>query len=289
MVGFLPDLGHQLTLELDRLPDPGLGRLEAVGQDLLGDLGGAGLVVLHEFSVPPGLDHHDGDLGSGAPRTGPARPPRARSTSRRPPGRWGGGSTSPRCDQATRTAPMGPSKGMPDSMSAAEAPLMASTSWGFTRSAPKIGPDHVDLVAEPLGERRPQRPVDQAAGQDGLVGGAAFTPEERAGDLAGGVHPLLDVHGQGEEVGPLADASRRGGGRRAPWCRRCARATAPSAWPASLPASNESVRSVPLIGADTVMASAMCLLMFVEDTAPGQFPVVDHLPHVAACRPTRST
>ena len=37
---------------------------------------------------------------------------------------------------ARRTAPMGPSKGMPDSMSAADAPLMATTSCGFSRSAP---------------------------------------------------------------------------------------------------------------------------------------------------------
>ena len=35
---------------------------------------------------------------------------------------------------------------------------------------------------------------------------------------------------------------------------------------ASLPVSNESVRSVPLMGPDTVMASAMCLLLCVADT-----------------------
>src|SRR5579875_1261628 len=35
-----------------------------------------------------------------------------------------------------RTAPIGPSKGMPESISAALAALMASTSWGFSWSAP---------------------------------------------------------------------------------------------------------------------------------------------------------
>ena len=36
-----------------------------------------------------------------------------------------------------RTAPMGPSNGIPDSISAALAALMASTSWGFSWSAPR--------------------------------------------------------------------------------------------------------------------------------------------------------
>ncbi len=37
-----------------------------------------------------------------------------------------------------RTAPSGPSKGMPDSIRAALAALMASTSWGFSWSAPMM-------------------------------------------------------------------------------------------------------------------------------------------------------
>ena len=35
-----------------------------------------------------------------------------------------------------RTAPMGPSNGIPEIINAAEAALMASTSWGFSWSAP---------------------------------------------------------------------------------------------------------------------------------------------------------
>ena len=53
--------------------------------------------------------------------------------------------------------------------------------------------------------------------------------------------------------------------------------TAPSANWASLPVSNVSVRSVPLMGADTVMASDMTLLGLFGDS-PSQFPVVDHPP-----------
>ncbi len=96
---------------------------------------------------------------------------------------------------------------------------MASTSCGFTWSAPRIVPDDVDLVPEALRERRPQRPVDQPAGEDGLVGRPALPAEERARDLAGGVHPLLDVDGEREEVGSLphlAGCGRRDEDHRVP-------------------------------------------------------------------------
>src|SRR5215469_16313167 len=52
--------------------------------------------------------------------------------------------------------------------------------------------------------------------------------------------------------------------------------TAPSASWASLPASNEMLRSVPLIGAETEMASAMMLLV-CRGHLLVWFPVVDHL------------
>ena len=60
--------------------------------------------------------------------------------------------------------------------------------------------DDLDLVAQPGDERGAQRTVDQAAGQDRVGGRPAFTPEERTGDAARGVHPLLDVDGQRKEV-----------------------------------------------------------------------------------------
>jgi hypothetical protein len=65
--------------------------------------------------------------------------------------------------------------------------------------------------------------------------------------------------------------------------------TAPWLWGASLPVSNVSVLSVPLIGPDTVMASAMvlslggpgssgCLVCVDVTVRQGQFPVGGHPP-----------
>src|SRR5262249_51454296 len=73
--------------------------------------------------------------------------------------------------------------------------------------------DHLDLVAQALHEAGPQRAVDQPAGEDRVLAGPALAAEERAGDAARGVHPLLDVDREREEV-ELAlglPARRRGG------------------------------------------------------------------------------
>ena len=58
----------------------------------------------------------------------------------------------------------------------------------------------MNLVAEPIGERWAERPVDQPVVKDRFLAGATFPAEEAAGDLAGGVHALFDVDGQREEV-----------------------------------------------------------------------------------------
>ncbi len=75
-----------------------------------------------------------------------------------------------------------------------------------------VGADHRDhdlgLVAVAVGERRAQRPVDQAGIQDGGIARAAFSPEERAGNLARGVHSLFDVDREREEVDALTDTFR---------------------------------------------------------------------------------
>jgi hypothetical protein len=63
--------------------------------------------------------------------------------------------------------------------------------------------DDLDLVAQALHKRGAQRPVDEAAGQDGVLGRAALAPEEGAGDAAGRIHPLFDVHREREEVEPF--------------------------------------------------------------------------------------
>ena len=56
------------------------------------------------------------------------------------------------------------------------------------------------LVVPALGEQRAQRTVDHAGDERALLAGAALALEERAGDLARGVHALLDVHRQRQEV-----------------------------------------------------------------------------------------
>ncbi len=72
--------------------------------------------------------------------------------------------------------------------------------------------DDVRLGLEVLAERRAQRPVDQAGGEDGLLGGSPFPPEERAGDAPHRVHALFDVDGEREEVDAFPQAAAGGGG-----------------------------------------------------------------------------
>ena len=122
------------------------------------------------------------------------------------------------------------------------------------------GADDVDLVAEALRERGPQRAVDQPAGEDRLVRRLALPAEERAGDLAGGVRPLFDVDGEREEVGALPHRAGGGGGGEHDGVADAGDHGAVGSC-ASLPASKDRVRSVPLIGTETVMASAMSLLV----------------------------
>src|SRR5215210_4461452 len=69
--------------------------------------------------------------------------------------------------------------------------------------------DELRLAVPALGEERAQGAVDHAGDQGPLLAGAALALEERAGDLARGVHALLDVHSQREEV----DVTRVAGGR----------------------------------------------------------------------------
>ena len=53
--------------------------------------------------------------------------------------------------------------------------------------------------------------VDDAGGQDALLAGATLAAVEAAGDAAHGVHLLLEVHGQGEEVDAVAGTGGSGG------------------------------------------------------------------------------
>ena len=62
------------------------------------------------------------------------------------------------------------------------------------------GADDLHLVLEALRPQRPDRTVDHPRRERRALGGAPLALEESARDLAGGVHPLLDVDRQGKEV-----------------------------------------------------------------------------------------
>ncbi len=84
---------------------------------------------------------------------------------------------------------------------------------GMRRVQRKDGDDDLYFVAQALDEGRPQRAVDQPAGEDGVLARTSLAPEERSGDSTRGVHPLFHVDGQREEVEPFARVLARSGGR----------------------------------------------------------------------------
>ena len=73
----------------------------------------------------------------------------------------------------------------------------------FVVDGPDIG-DDLDFVAHHLGKERADRAVGETGGEDRVFAGAAFSPEERAGDATCGVKPLFIVDGEREKVDPLA-------------------------------------------------------------------------------------
>src|SRR5579883_1090260 len=173
-----------------------------------------------------------------------------------------------------RTAPIGPSKGMPEIMRAADAALIASTSWGFSWSAPNTVPTTWTSFRNPLGnEGRSGRSMSRQV----KMAWSDARPSRRKNDP--GIFPaayarssMSTVRGKKSvpsrtERAAVAVASTMVSPSRP--------TTAPSARWASLPVSNDMVLPVPLIGPDTEMASAMVLPCL--GGAPRRFPVVDHL------------
>jgi hypothetical protein len=62
------------------------------------------------------------------------------------------------------------------------------------------GDHHVDIVTKTIREARTQRTIDQSTRQDGLIAGATLSAKERTWDFSSGIHPLLNVHREWEEV-----------------------------------------------------------------------------------------
>ena len=144
---------------------------QRVDDVVLGDLGGAA------------LDHHD--RVAGARR----RPGRGRDFSR---SANVGLTTNSPSTRPTRTPASGPAHGMSRDVQRARAPVIASTSDGFSLSDESDGRDDLRVDAPALGEQRARRAIDEAAGQDLVLGRAAFALEVAARDLAGGGR-LLEV------------------------------------------------------------------------------------------------
>ena len=103
-------------------------------------------------------------------------------------------------EKPTRAPPIGPMKGAPESVSAADAATIATMSGSFSMIVRQHGDDHLGVAAPAVGEQRTDRTVDQARGQRVLFGRAALALEVAAGNAAGGVVFLGVVDGQRQEV-----------------------------------------------------------------------------------------
>ena len=89
---------------------------------------------------------------------------------------------------------------MPEIVSAAEAPIIATMSGSFSRSWLSTVQTTCVSLQETRHEERPDRPVDQPRGQRLLFGRPALALEKAAGDLAGGEGLFLVIDGQREEI-----------------------------------------------------------------------------------------
>ncbi len=144
-------------------------------------------------------------------------------------------------------------------MRAADDALIASTSCGFSWSAPRIVPTTWTSLRKPSGnDGRNGRSMRRQV----RIAWSLALPSRRKNDP--GILPAAYIRSsmstvRGKKSVPsrtfraaVAVASTTVSPMRA--------TTAPSACPASLPVCRDRVRSVPLMGLDTVMASAMALL-----------------------------
>jgi hypothetical protein len=126
---------------------------------------------------------------------------------------WLGKAIQPAAVRATRVAPTGPVNGRPDSSTDGRGAVDGEHVVQVVGVQRHDRRDDLDLVAQALLEGRAQRRSVRRQVRIASSDGPALTPEERAGDPARGVHPLLDVDRQREEVqvllGPLAGGGRR--------------------------------------------------------------------------------
>src|SRR5215210_5057026 len=175
-----------------------------------------------------------------------------------------------------RTAPMGPSKGMPESIRAAEAPLMARTSWGFSWSAPRMVATMWTSLRKPSGnDGRRGRSIRRQV----RMAWSVARPSRRKNEP--GILPAAYIRSSTSTVrGKKSTPSRTPLEAQAvdrTTVSPMRATTAPLASWASLPASNERVLPVSAMGPDTDTGSVICVLLCLSDrSSDGQFPVVSH-------------
>src|SRR5688500_6037868 len=177
---------------------------------------------------------------------------------------------------------MGPSNGMPDTISAALAALMQSTSWGLSWSAPRTVPTMWTSLRKPSGnEGRSGRSMSRQV----RMAWSLARPSRRKNEP--GIFPAAYMRSSMSTVsGKKSMPSRTDFAAVAVSSAIVSpirATTAPSAWRASLPVSKERVLSVPETAPETAMASATCAPFRVGATS-GQFPVVGHPPPEAGAR-----
>ena len=172
-----------------------------------------------------------------------------------------------------RTAPIGPSNGMPETVSAADAPLIDSTSCGFTRSAPMMVATTCTSLRKPSGKLgRSGRSVRRQVRMAGSPG----RPSRRK--TPPGIFPAAYMRSSTSTVNGKKSMPSRGFDvttvlRMVVSPTRTS--TAPSAWGASLPVSRVISSPAALMGPATRIASAMGTLPlspFLGDRRGGAIP-----------------
>jgi hypothetical protein len=151
---------------------------------------------------------------------------------------------------------MGPAKGMPETMRAAEAALMDSTSWGFSRSAPRMVATIWVSLRNPLGnDGRRGRSVRRQVRTACSVG----RPSRRKNEP--GIFPAAYMRSSTSTV-----RGKKSMPSRTPWVETAVArtvvspmraSTAPLAWGANTPVSKDRDFPVCPMGADTAIGSVI--------------------------------
>ena len=201
----LRGLCGEVGLGLAQRADERLGRLETLRDDLLG----RGLLALGLDEIPGGvgglgLDHHDRDIVTDDAAGDDHVEGRTRGV-----GEVGEGDPLA-VDEGDADAADRAGKGQTGDLRRRGGGVDGHDVVLVVRLQRQHGDDDLDLIAQALDEGRAQRPVDQAAGQDRLGRGASLAAEEAARDLAEGIHALLDIDGQREEVELVFRRAARG-------------------------------------------------------------------------------